>query len=106
MRLSPLFDMLVVRVVEEDSRGRFLLPRGVASEHHCYGEVIAAGPGTRFPDGTLLPLNVAVGDTVLFRKLSGEDMLMDGEKYRLLHEGEVIGILGAEPLVAVARVAL
>lgn len=106
MRLKPLQDRLVVRRRDEDERGGIALPAGIRSERHEYGEVIAIGPGTRFADGTLLAPAVAVGDTVLYAKDSGEALIVDREVFRLLREGDVIGILGAAPLVAVARVAL
>ena len=104
MRLKPLWDHIVVRKREDDERNGLLLPRGIAAENHVYGEVIAVGPGTRYSDGTLLPPAVAVGDTVLYRKTSGEQLFMDQAGYVLLREGDLIGILGAAPLVAVARV--
>ena len=106
MRLKLLWDHIAVRKVEEDKRGRLLLPRGVAAEAHAYGEVIATGPGTRFADGTLLELSVAVGDTVMYRKTAGEPLFVDEDEYWLLREGDLIGILGAAPLIAVAKVAI
>ena len=107
MRLKLLWDHVVVRKVDEETRGRFMLPvGGLKSESHVYGEVISVGPGSRFADGTILELSVAVGDTVMYRKISGEPMVLDGETYVLLREGDLIGILGAAPLIAVAKVAL
>ena len=105
MRLKLLWDQVAVRKVDEETRGRFVLPvGGLKSESHAYGEVVATGPGTRFADGTLLELSVAVGDTVLFRKLVGEPLALDGEEYLILREGDLVGILGGAPLVAVAKV--
>ncbi len=106
MRLKPLQDRIIVRAVKDDERGGILLPAGIKSERHEYGEVIACGPGTHFSDGTLLPVSVAAGDTILYAKDAGEPLVMDRGVYRILREGDVIGILGAAPLVRVAKVAL
>lgn len=102
----PLQDRIVVRERKEEERGGIALPRGISSERHAYSEVIACGPGTRFSDGTLLPVSVAVGDTVLHAKDAGEPLILDREVFRILREGEVIGILGAAPLVTVAKIAV
>ncbi len=104
MRLKPLWDHVVVRKVEEGERRGIVLLRGIAAENHAYGEVVAVGPGTRFADGRILEPSVAVGDVVLFRKISGEALMMDAETFVLLREGDVIGILGAAPLVLAVAV--
>ena len=104
MRFKPLQDRIVVRKFEEDERRGIALPRGVRDERHACGEVVSVGPGSRFPDGTLLGVSVAVGDIVVFGKEAGEPLFVDSEPYVLLREGDIAGLLGAAPLVAVVKV--
>jgi chaperonin GroES len=67
-----------------------------AKEKPQEGEVVAVGKGKRLEDGKVVPLDVAVGDRILFGKYSGSDIKMDGEEYMIMREDEVLGILDAK----------
>jgi chaperonin GroES len=64
-----------------------------AKEKPQEGEVMAAGRGKRLEDGSVVPLDVKVGDRILFGKYSGSDIKIDGEEYLILREDEVLGVL-------------
>ena len=66
--------------------------------HEALGEVVAAGRGKRLDDGTVVSLDVKVGDRILFGKYGGNDIKIDGEEYLILREDEVLGVL--EPVAA------
>ena len=80
MAFRPLQDRVLVRRIEEEekSRGGIIIP-DTAREKPMEGEVLAAGPGARGEDGKLHPLDVKVGDRVLFGKWSGTEIKIDGE---------------------------
>jgi chaperonin GroES len=64
-----------------------------AKEKPQEGEVVAVGKGKRLEDGKLVPLDVKVGDRILFGKYSGSDIKIDGDEYMIMREDEVLGIL-------------
>jgi chaperonin GroES len=101
MKIRPLHDRIVVKRVEEQEtvRGGIIIPDS-AKEKPQEGEVVAVGNGKRLEDGKLLPLDVQVGDRILFGKYSGSDIKLDGEEYMIMREDEVLGILDAAPKVA------
>ena len=72
----------------------------VAKEKPQEGEVVAIGKGKRLEDGKLVPLDVAVGDRILFGKYSGSDIKLDGDEFMIMREDEVLGILDAQPKAA------
>jgi chaperonin GroES len=94
MHLRPLYDRLVVKRIEqkEQMQGGIIIPDS-AKEKPQEGEVIAAGKGKRLEDGKIIPLEVKVGDRILFGKYSGNDIKIDGEEYLILREDEVLGII-------------
>jgi chaperonin GroES len=94
MQLRPLYDRLVIRRVEEKEtiQGGIIIPDS-AKEKPQEGEVIATGKGKRLDDGKLVPLDVQVGDRILFGKYSGSDIKLNGEEYLILREDEVLGVL-------------
>lgn len=94
MHLRPLYDRLVVKRIEEKEQmqGGIIIPDS-AKEKPQEGEVIAAGKGKRLEDGKIIPLEVKVGDRILFGKYSGNDIKIDGEEYLILREDEVLGII-------------
>ena len=71
-----------------------------AKEKPQEGEVVAIGKGKRLEDGKLVPLDVQVGDRILFGKYSGSDIKLDGEELLIMREDEVLGILDAQPKAA------
>jgi chaperonin GroES len=94
MQIRPLYDRLVIRRVEqqETMQNGIIIP-DTAKEKPQEGEVVAAGRGKRLEDGTVVPLDVKVGDRILFGKYSGSDIKIDGQEYLILREDEVLGVL-------------
>jgi len=90
----PLQDRVLVRRIEEEekSRGGIIIP-DTAREKPMEGEVLAAGPGARGEDGKLHPLDVKIGDRVLFGKWSGTEIKIDGEELMIMKESDVMGIV-------------
>ena len=101
MKIRPLYDRIVVKRIEEQEtvRGGIIIPDS-AKEKPQEGEVMAVGNGKRLEDGKLVPLDVKVGDRILFGKYSGSDIKLDGDEYMIMREDEVLGVLDAAPKVA------
>ena len=101
MKIRPLYDRIVVKRIEEQEtiRGGIIIPDS-AKEKPQEGEVIAIGNGKRLEDGKLVPLDVKVGDRILFGKYSGSDIKLDGDEYMIMREDEVLGVLDAAPKTA------
>jgi chaperonin GroES len=101
MKIRPLYDRIVVKRVEEKEtmQGGLYIPDS-AKEKPQEGEVAAVGKGKRLDNGTLVPLDVQVGDRVLFGKYSGSDIKLDGEEYMIMREDEILGILDKQPVAA------
>ena len=95
LKLRPLYDRLVVKRLEEDdkSAGGIIIPDS-AKEKPQKGEVVAAGNGKKTDDGKVIPLDVKVGDKILFGKYSGNEIKMDGDELLILREEEILAILG------------
>ena len=95
MKVRPLHDRLVVRRIEEKEtvKGGIIIP-DTAKEKPQEGEVIAVGNGKILENGTKVPLDVKVGDKILFGKYSGTDIKIDGEEYLILREDEVLAVIG------------
>jgi len=94
MKFRPLHDRIVVRRIEAEqkSAGGIIIP-DTAKEKPQQGEVIAVGPGARNEQGQLVPLDVQVGDTVLFGKRSGTEVKIDGEDLLIMKESDIMGVL-------------
>jgi chaperonin GroES len=95
MKIRPLYDRIVVKRIdeqEEKSIGGIIIPDS-AKEKPQEGEVVAVGKGKRLEDGKVVPLDVQVGDRILFGKYSGSDIKLDGNEYMIMREDEVLGIL-------------
>jgi len=94
VNFRPLQDRVLVRRIEQEERtkGGILIP-DTAQEKPMEGEVIAAGPGARGDDGKLHPLDVKVGDRVLFGKWSGTEIKIDGEDLVVMKETDIMGIV-------------
>lgn len=95
MKVKPLYDRVLVRRTDEkeQKRGGIIIPDS-AKEKPQRGEVVAAGGGKRLEDGKIVPLDVKVGDKVLFGKYSGSEITVDGEELLILREDEILGVLG------------
>ena len=97
MNIRPLHDRVVVRRKEEEQKtsGGILLP-GSAAEKPNQGEVIAVGTGRITNDGKTIPVDVKVGDTVVFGKYSGSNTIkVNGEELLILNENEIFGVIQA-----------
>jgi chaperonin GroES len=101
VKIRPLYDRIVVKRIEETERmqGGLYIPDS-AKEKPQEGEVVAVGKGKRLEDGKVVPLDVAVGDRILFGKYSGSDIKLDGDEFLIMREDEVLGILDAKPVAA------
>ena len=96
MKFRPLHDRVVVRRIEAEqkSAGGIIIP-DTAQEKPQQGEVVAVGPGARDDSGKLVPLDVQVGDTVLFGKWSGTEVKIDGRELLIMKESDLMGVLDA-----------
>ena len=97
MNIRPLHDRVVVRRKEEEqtTAGGILLPGSVAEKPN-QGEVVAVGTGRVTNDGKVIPVDVKVGDTVVFGKYSGSNTIkIDGEELLILNENEIYGVIQA-----------
>ena len=94
MKFRPLHDRVVIRRVEEEekTKGGILIP-DTAKEKPQEGEVVAVGPGARDESGALVPLEVKVGDRVLFGKWSGSEVKIDGEDLMIMKESDIMGVI-------------
>ena len=95
MKIRPLYDRVVIKRVEEKGdalRGGLYIPDS-AKEKPQEGEVMAIGKGKRLEDGSLVALDLRVGDRILFGKYSGSDITIEGTEYMIMREDEVLGIL-------------
>ena len=103
MKFRPLHDRVVVRRVdaEEKTAGGIIIP-DTAKEKPQQGEVIAVGPGARDENGKLQPLDVRVGDRVLFGKWSGTEVKIDGQDLLIMKESDIMGIVEGQALAKAA----
>ncbi len=94
MKFRPLHDRVVVRRVESEAKtaGGIIIP-DTAKEKPQEGEVIAVGPGARDETGKLIPLDVKVGDRILFGKWSGTEVKLDAEDLLIMKESDVMGVI-------------
>ncbi|UVC18364.1 co-chaperone GroES [Mesorhizobium onobrychidis] len=94
MAFRPLHDRILVRRIEVDEKtaGGIIIP-DTAKEKPQEGEVIAAGPGARDDSGQLQPLDVKVGDRILFGKWSGTEIKLNGEDLLIMKESDVLGVI-------------
>ena len=93
-KIRPLQDRVIVKRVkeEEKTKGGIIIP-DTAKEKPIEGEVIAVGNGKVQDDGKLRPLDVKVGDRVLFGKYTGSDVILEGEKRLVVREDDILGII-------------
>ena len=93
MNLKPLHDRLIVKAAEreEKSAGGIILPDS-AQEKPLRGEVLAVGPGKRLDSGQLAPVDVKVGDVVLYGKYSGTEVTVEGTDYVILRADDVLAV--------------
>jgi chaperonin GroES len=94
LHIRPLHDRIVVRRVEEQEqvRGGIIIP-DTAKEKPQQGEVVAAGNGKTLENGTRIPLDVKVGDRILFGKYSGTEVKIEDEEYLIMREDEILAVV-------------
>jgi chaperonin GroES len=94
MSFKPLQDRVLIRPIERDERsaGGIIIP-DTAKEKPQEGEILAVGPGARDENGKLHPLDVKVGDRVLYGKWSGTEVKMDGKDLVIMKESDLLGVL-------------
>ena len=93
MKFRPLHDRVLIKVLdsEEKTSGGIIIP-DTAKEKPQEGEVVAVGPGAMNDTGKLAPMDVKIGDIVLFGKWSGTEVKIDGKEYSIMKESDIMGI--------------
>jgi chaperonin GroES len=99
MNFRPLHDRVLVQPLdgEEKTAGGIIIP-DTAKEKPSEGKVIAVGPGAKTEDGKILPMEVKVGDLVLFGKWSGTEVKIDGVEYSIMKESDIMGIMSKKKI--------
>ncbi len=94
MNLKPLGDRLIVEPIEQEemTASGIVLPE-TAKEKPMQGKVLAVGPGARKEDGSRIAMDVSKGDTVLYAKYAGTEVKIEGKKYLILKETDVLAIV-------------
>jgi chaperonin GroES len=94
MKIRPLQDRVVVKRQDEEttSSGGIVLP-GSATEKPQQGEVVAVGPGKKTEDGKVVPVDLKVGDQVIFGQYGGNTVIVDGDELLILNESEIFGVV-------------
>jgi chaperonin GroES len=99
MKFRPLHDRVVVKRIdaEDKSAGGIIIP-DTAKEKPSQGEVVGVGPGGRDENGKLIPIDIKVGDRVLFGKGSGTEVKIDGQDLLIMKESDIMGVLDEHPV--------
>ena len=94
MKVRPLHDRIIIERIDEGEQkvGGIIIP-DTAKEKPQQGEIVAVGPG-RFDEGKRVPMDVKVGDKVLYGKYSGTEVTIDGEQLLILRESDVLAVIG------------
>ena len=94
MKIRPLQDRVIVRRLEEEekTKGGIIIP-DTAKEKPQEGKVIAVGKGKLTDEGKVIPLDVKVGDRILFGKYAGTEVKIEGEEHLIMREDDILGII-------------
>ncbi len=94
MKIRPLQDRIIVRRIEEEekTKGGIIIP-DTAKEKPMEGKVVAVGKGKVMEDGKLHPVDVKVGDRILFGKYAGTEVKIDGEEHLIMREDDILGVI-------------
>ena len=97
IKVRPLHDRIIVQRLEEEEQqvGAIIIP-DTAKEKPQQGKVVAVGKGKVKEDGSILPMDVKDGDTILFGKYSGQEIKLDGDDYLIMREDEVLGVVNTK----------
>ena len=95
MKFRPLHDRVLIESLESEEKtsGGIIIP-DTAKEKPQEGKIIAVGPGAKSEDGKTIPMDVKVGDRVLFGKWSGTEVKVDGKEYSIMKESDIMGVVG------------
>ncbi|CAG0995797.1 10 kDa chaperonin 1 [Geobacteraceae bacterium] len=94
MKLRPLQDRILVKRIEEEqvTAGGIFIP-DTAKEKPQRGEIVAVGNGKKTEDGKVIPIDLKVGDKVLFGKYAGTDIKVEGQDYLIMREDDILGVI-------------
>jgi chaperonin GroES len=94
MTIKPLSNKILLKPLDNETttKSGIVLPEN-AGEKPTKGEVVAVGPGKRDEKGTIIPMSVKVGDRVLYKKYGPDEIEIDGEKYVIGDEDDILGII-------------
>ena len=94
-KIKPLNDKVIIKPIEEDevTKSGIVLPETAEKEKPEKGEVVAVGPGKLLENGQRAPMSVKVGDKVIFKKYSPDEIKIDKEEYLVIEESDIIGII-------------
>jgi chaperonin GroES len=95
MKVRPLADRVLVKRLEDEvekSKGGIIIP-DTAKEKPQQGKIVAVGKGRKNEDGTIIPLDVKVGDRILFGKYAGSEIKVDGDEHLIMREEDILGVL-------------
>jgi chaperonin GroES len=94
MKFRPLHDRVVVKRIDAEAKsaGGIIIPDTV-KEKPSQGEIIAVGPGGRDENGKLIPIDLSVGERVLFGKWSGTEVVLDGKDLLIMKESDIMGVI-------------
>jgi len=94
MKIRPLQDRVIVKRLEEEekTKGGIIIP-DTAKEKPQEGQVVAVGKGKLTDEGKIIPLDVKVGDKILFGKYSGTEIKIEGEEHLIMREDDILGII-------------
>ena len=94
MNFTPLHDRVAIKPMDQEEKtlGGIIIP-DTAKEKPMQGQVIAVGKGTKDKDGNLIPLDVKVGDKVLYGKWGGTEVKVNGQEFIIMKESDIMGII-------------
>ena len=94
MKFRPLHDRVVVKRIDAEAKsaGGIIIPDN-AKEKPSQGEIVAVGPGGRDESGKLIPIDLSVGERVLFGKWSGTEVVLDGKDLLIMKESDIMGVI-------------
>ena len=97
MKIRPLHDRVIVKRKEEERKtaSGIVIPDSANTEKPDQGEILAVGAGKKDDNGKLIPLDVKVGDRVLFGKYAGQTVKVDGEEVLVMREEDIMGVIEA-----------
>jgi chaperonin GroES len=106
MKLRPLHDRVIVKRIDSETKtaSGIVIPDN-AAEKPDQGEVLAVGPGRKNDEGKVIPLNVAVGDRVLFGKYSGQTVKVEGDELLVMKEDDLFAVIEGAPAAGLKKVA-